>query len=236
MIKSTSLPIMIKAFQISDDVFSIVESIKEDIFLGILKPRERLVELSLSEKFNVNRSKLRKALMELERFGLVIIEPNKGAMVRDFTLNEIEQIIQMRKLLEEQAARSMSLPVTAEFLSDLMELQKQHEAAVTKEDMRNAFKLNKKFHDALYNLCENPYVVDLIKYFTTLLDAINSRMLFFRLIKNSPKTHLKIISALENEDRDELVYLLCVVKMKSADIYYHEMRKWWANEEEQPSF
>ena len=65
MIKSTSLPIMIKAFQISDDVFSIVESIKEDIFLGILKPRERLVELSLSEKFNVNRSKLRKALMEL---------------------------------------------------------------------------------------------------------------------------------------------------------------------------
>jgi len=66
MIKSTSLPIMIKAFQISDDVFSIVESIKEDIFLGILKPRERLVELSLSEKFNVNRSKLRKALMELK--------------------------------------------------------------------------------------------------------------------------------------------------------------------------
>jgi DNA-binding GntR family transcriptional regulator len=174
--------------------------------------------------------------MELERFGLVIIEPNKGAMVRDFTLNEIEQIIQMQKLLEEQAARSMSLPVTAEFLSDLMELQKQHEAAVTKEDMRNAFKLNKKFHDALYNLCENPYVVDLVKYFTTLLDVINSRMLFFGLIKNSPKTHLKIISALENEDRDELVYLLSVVKIKSADIYYHEMRKWWANEEEQPSF
>lgn len=221
-------PKMIRAFQISDDVFPIVESIKDDIFLGRLKPRERLVELSLCEKYQVKRNKLRKALTELERLGFVKIEPNKGATVRDYSLDEIEQIIQMRRFLEEQAARLIPLPVSAEVLSDLTRLQKQHAEALANDDMLNGYKLNHAFHDILYRLCGNTYLVEMIKYFTNLIEAIKSRRRYFRLIKNSPQTHLKIIASLKNEDREELVRLLSWDQIKSADAYYNEMRKWWS--------
>jgi DNA-binding GntR family transcriptional regulator len=225
-------PKMIKAFQTPDDVLSIVENIKDDIFLGKLKPRERLVELSLCEKLNVKRNKLRKALMELERLGFVKIEPNKGATVRDFELDEIEQIIQMRRLLEEQAARLIPLPVSAEVLADLTKLQKRHAEALAKEDMLSGYKLNHEFHDILYSLCGNTYLVEMIKYFTNLIEAIKSRRRYFKLIKNSPQTHLKIISALKNEDREELVRLLSWDQIKTANAYYNEMRKWWAEAEQ----
>lgn len=232
MNKPLSPPKMIRAFQISDDVFPIVESIKEDIFLGKLKPRERLIELSLCEKLHVKRNKLRKALAELERLGFVKIEPNRGATVRDYSLNEIEQIIQMRRFLEEQAARLIPLPVSAEVLSDLTNLQKEHAEALANDDMLNGYKLNHAFHDVLYRLCGNTYLVEMIKYFTNLIEAIKSRRRYFKLIKNSPLTHLKIIAALKNEDREELVRLLSWHQIKTANAYYQEMRKWWAEAEQ----
>ena len=217
--------------QVSDEVASIVDIIKEDIFLGRLKPRERLTEVSLCEKMQVKRSQLRKALVELERLGLVIIELNKGASVRDFTFDEVEQIIQMRKLLEEQAARLVPMPAPAELISALTIIQKQHAAAISNEDPRSAYELNRKFHDTLYRSCGNKYLVELINYFASLIDIIKSyRMIDVKLVKRAPRLHLEIISALDNNDRDEFVHL-CLDHIKSANDYYLGMQRWWAEAE-----
>jgi len=61
------------------------------ILTGVFKPRERLVELHLSEKLGVSRFWIRDAFKILETKGLIKIIPYKGAVVCDLYEQEIEE-------------------------------------------------------------------------------------------------------------------------------------------------
>jgi DNA-binding GntR family transcriptional regulator len=63
-------------------------------------PNERLIETAYAERFGTNRSIVRKALAALEREGLVVIEPFKGAHVRRITDKEAIEITEVRGALE----------------------------------------------------------------------------------------------------------------------------------------
>lgn len=63
-------------------------------------PNERLIEAVYAERFATNRSVVRKALAALEREGLVVIEPFKGAHVRRITSKEAIEITEVRSALE----------------------------------------------------------------------------------------------------------------------------------------
>ena len=81
----------------------IVQRLEEEIALGLLRPRERLVEDDLLARFNVKRHVVRQVLAELEMMGMVTRRPNRGAVVRDFTTLEVEHIYFVRELLERAA-------------------------------------------------------------------------------------------------------------------------------------
>ena len=78
----------------------IVQRIEEDIVFGRLHPRERLVEEALAERFGVKRHIVREALADLERRGLIERFRNRGAMVKAYTPEEVEQLYAVRALLE----------------------------------------------------------------------------------------------------------------------------------------
>ena len=61
-----------------------VHRLEEEIALGLLRPRQRLVEDDLLARFNVKRHVVRQVLAELELMGMVTRRPNRGATVRDF--------------------------------------------------------------------------------------------------------------------------------------------------------
>src|SRR5690242_12134860 len=60
----------------------VAQALEEDIVLGWLQPRERLIEEDLATRFEVKRHVVREAIAELERMGLVERVQNKGAAVR----------------------------------------------------------------------------------------------------------------------------------------------------------
>ncbi len=68
----------------------IVSRLEEDIVLGELLPRERLVEDALLARFDTKRHVIRQALMELDRMGLIERVPNRGAQVRAYSALEVE--------------------------------------------------------------------------------------------------------------------------------------------------
>ena len=78
----------------------IAETLRDEIVAGIYKPRERLIEEELSEKFFVSRTPIREALKQLESAGLVKIEPYRGAFVAEVDLEEIRNIYELRCILE----------------------------------------------------------------------------------------------------------------------------------------
>ena len=69
----------------------IARRIEEDIVLGRRQPRERLIEQDLCELFQTHRGDVRLALFELEKKGLVERIPNRGALVRGLTPQEVRK-------------------------------------------------------------------------------------------------------------------------------------------------
>lgn len=80
-------------------------ALRQLLFDGEIRPGERLVELSLVERIGVSRTPLRLALTTLEHEGLVESLPGGGFTVREFTLAEIDDAIEVRGVLEGTAAR-----------------------------------------------------------------------------------------------------------------------------------
>jgi GntR family transcriptional regulator of vanillate catabolism len=79
--------------------------LRQLLFDGEIRPGERLVELTLVERLGVSRTPLRLALTVLEHEGLVTSLPGGGFSVREFTLGEIDDAIELRGVLEGTAAR-----------------------------------------------------------------------------------------------------------------------------------
>lgn len=75
-------------------------ALKRDILYGVLEPGTQLKELELTEHYGVSRSPIREALRRLCGDGLVELKPNCGIYVRVFTADYVEDILDMRVLLE----------------------------------------------------------------------------------------------------------------------------------------
>src|SRR5260370_32878214 len=101
----------------------VATSLEEDIVLGRRHPRERLIEQDLCEHFNTHRGDVRLALFELEKKGLIQRIPNRGAMVRDLTPNEVTQTYAVREELEVTPPRILPLPLSPSNLAKLDEHQ-----------------------------------------------------------------------------------------------------------------
>src|SRR2546425_409175 len=81
----------------------VVDILKDAIFYGKLKPEELLPEQPLAKKLRVSQSTVREALAQLERYGLVARQPNRGTVVTSFSPADIQGRMKVRLALEEMA-------------------------------------------------------------------------------------------------------------------------------------
>lgn len=78
--------------------------IRRAIVEGRYRPGQRLVEQRIAEEFELSRTPVREALRQLEADGLVRHEANRGAAVRDVTVEEVADLYDLRARLEAYAA------------------------------------------------------------------------------------------------------------------------------------
>ncbi|TCR69567.1 GntR family transcriptional regulator [Rhizobium sp. BK376] len=210
----------------TDRVRELVNALEEQIVLGWLMPRERLLEDRLSEQFSCKKHVVREALSELERMGLVERIPNKGAMVRLLGPDEVQQIYSVRETLETLAAQQISLPGSPELIERLTSVQNEHSAAIESGDSRRAFRANMEFHETLFSACGNPYLAELIR-------SSAQKVHGARFYTASSKDHLNrardehwaMIAALANGDRESLVDLCQKHIGPSRDTYLEAIAK-----------
>ncbi len=88
-----------------ETVTHIVARLRDDILARRAAPGERLVESELTSRFGVSRGPIREALRRLAAEGLIEHLPNRGAIVRRLTPQEIGELFQIRTELEALAAR-----------------------------------------------------------------------------------------------------------------------------------
>jgi len=137
----------------------IVESIRAAILGGKLAAGELLVERRLADELQVSKTPVREALIVLARSGLVEVARNRGSAVRLLTLPEVRQIYEMRALLEPWAVASAIGNPAADFAQAERALD---EAAGFERvgDVGNHALANRRFHRAMYQDCENEFIVD----------------------------------------------------------------------------
>jgi len=97
------------------------DGIRAAIVEGRYAPGERLVEVKLADELQVSRTPVREALRRLEVDGLVVIERNRGAMVRPITLTEVIDLYELRGRLESYAAELAAERATAAERERLLE-------------------------------------------------------------------------------------------------------------------
>lgn len=186
----------------------IVEAIEEDIVLGRLSPRERLVEEDLIERFNSKRHVVRQALFHLETIGLVERIKNRGAFVKTYTPEEVEQLYAMRELLETAGAQSIALPLKETILKDLIEIQEQYAKAVEQQDLHRVFLMNIAFHRTLFSATGNSYLSECINEFAQKAHSIRFvAMSDPASLQRACDEHFAIIDALQKQNREQLCTL-----------------------------
>src|SRR6202165_4723685 len=84
---------------------SLVDALRDGILTGRYAPGTRLVQEDLAVAFGISRIPLREALRRLEGEGLVVISPNRGAIVRPLSPKDVVDLYDLRLALEGLALR-----------------------------------------------------------------------------------------------------------------------------------
>jgi DNA-binding GntR family transcriptional regulator len=132
------------------------------------------VEEELAERFAAKRHVVRQALSDLESMGIVVRQPNRGAAVRDFGVQEIEQLYIVRALVERCAAELIPLPADRSTIDALQKIQDRHSAAARKGELRTVFRENLLFHHTFFGACGNVPLVEVIEQAALKTHAIRS--------------------------------------------------------------
>lgn len=77
----------------------IAAQLSERIVSGAYTPGQRIMEQAIAEEFDVSRGPVREALRLLEKEGLVMILPRRGAQVTNPTIEEVNEIFDIRAML-----------------------------------------------------------------------------------------------------------------------------------------
>lgn len=186
----------------------VYEVLQMDLMLGRLHLRERLVEDDLILRFDATRHAVRRALDELEKEGLVQRQPNRGVRVRDFSLDEVENLYEIRDALETLAASRVKLPAPPEFIAELKRLAGDHARASAAGRYPDLFRLNNAFHEKLYSGAGNPELAAAIKHYSLMTQPIRSRgFADQRLRQIAVREHWEMIEAIEQGQSERLVEL-----------------------------
>jgi len=208
-----------------DPLQHVVAALQEDIVLGRLSPGARLVEEDLADQLKIKRHVLRQALVELERFGLVERKRNRGATVRQLTLDDVAQIYAVRRILERAAAEQMPLPLNKAELWAIEAAQRRHDTAIAAGDAKAVFRANFEFHEALFAACGNPYLAAAIDDFRKKTHVVWSyaivRPQYFR---NAQREHKAMLKSIRESDRKKLIEL-CAQHLNISRNAYVETRQ-----------
>ena len=184
---------------LSDKAYAII---KEAIVTNELKPGELLVEEKLAIQLNISRTPIRSALKRLMMERLVVAS-NKSIEVADISFSEMQNIMQIRKMIEPSVISILNGELTERNIEELKQIQNNLKNNIQNQKYRNFVDLDIQFHMYFIDMLHNDYLTD---FFRQLLTNYGR----FAILSGTCKVygdiasdeHDEIIVALEHEEYD----------------------------------
>lgn len=167
---------------------------------GELAPGERVVESALARDLGVSQAPVREAIRDLTVLGFLETENYKGASVRSFTLEELNEVYTVRAALESLAARLATIRATEEDLEDLRRTLGDMIEAGREQDLDRMTRLDNEFHETLLEMSGNKLLHQLwlrlqFGYWT----IVTAKMSSFDL-EYLASRHAELLEAVESGD------------------------------------
>jgi DNA-binding GntR family transcriptional regulator len=198
---------------------SVYETLADRIIAGALKPGQHLVETDLARRLGVSRQPVREALHRLEAEGWVDLRPSQGAFVHVPTDHEVDQLLDVRELLDGATARLAARAATPATVAALRAAWEQGAAAVADGDVQTTVDANNRFHAAVTEVAGNAVLAELA--------GIVARRVrwYYRQVAparghESWVEHAELVDAIEAGDEDKAAALARVHTERTRSAYH----------------
>jgi GntR family transcriptional regulator of gluconate operon len=184
---------------------TILDTVREAIITGQLKPGQPLVQSQIAGELGVSRAPLREALHKLEEEGLVINVPYKGTIVAPLSKRDIEELRSLRTVIERFAARLAIEQLTDDSLSEVEEIFSRMKDAADRGDPR-AFTLEDlAIHTKICELSGHALLLEVWQIYAARFRRVLSfRAVFNRDLHDVLNMHVPLLEALRNRDSRSL--------------------------------
>lgn len=142
-------------------VDEVSRTIEEAILAGRMRPGERLVETAIAERLSVSRTTVREALLMLERQGLIVSTPRRGAFVTRLSREDGLDMGFTRALLEGFAVSAGFERIDAAVLAGMERLLAAMGSCRLPDDIPRLMQLDVDFHRPLVEAARSPRLLDL---------------------------------------------------------------------------
>jgi len=189
------------------------------ILSGELVPGRKLNEEEIALIFNVSRGPVREAFRALESAGLLRVEKNRGVYVRQVSVQEADEIYEVRAGIDELIGRLLAERITPAQVTQLRALLKRMQAQAKARNVAEYYPLNVQFHEMLALFTGNTALVSTYKRLVNALHLYRRETLArgpdsFPI---STREHADIVEAIAKGDADRAGKLLYQHAMESRD-------------------
>jgi len=206
----------------------VIDALRAALISGQMQPGQVYSAPALAARFGVSPTPVREAMLALAKEGLVRTVPNKGFQVRELSDRELDEITEIRLLLEVPTTVRAIGVATAGDLARLRPLSKRLVAAAERTDLIAYVETDRQFHLELLALAGNEQLVALV-------GELRSRSRLFGLpdlartgkLAASAREHVEMLDLIEAGDTRGLAALM--------RRHIGHVRGSWAGRAEQPA-
>ena len=178
--------------------------IKEAILSLTFKPGARLKETALASELGISKTPVREALTRLEHEGLIQTSRFRGAIVAPIDERDVEEIIEIRELLEGAAVKRAALNFSSDDLQLTEALLKKMREAYKTGDIEAYVKPSGDFHNAFINKYGNKRMISTLRSFDDHLERIRQTAIHTKeSIPSFIEDYQKIFDAWKSRNPDD---------------------------------
>jgi len=138
----------------------VLDTIRRRIFTGEFRPGQKINESEIAVNLGISRSPVREAFRILERDGLITTLPRKGSYITDISLQDLEELFEVRKILECYALDCIKKRTKTSTEKIQSMIEKLDRNLLKKHD---PFSVISGFHYNLVELSNNSRLIELYK-------------------------------------------------------------------------
>lgn len=184
----------------------VLGALRRAIVAGELRPGQKVLQEVLAERLGVSVAPVREALRTLEQEGQLTYLPRRGYFVTELHVEDLEEIYELRRLLEERAARAALPTLDADALGRIASAAADCVTAARAGDVAAELAANRRFH---FGLLEAPGQGHAMRIIRVLWDSTEAyRALYYNAPEErdaAGEAHERIMRALGAGDADALV-------------------------------